>query len=60
MQIAILGAGAMGSFFGGRLALAGHSVSLLDIDEAHLASIASTACGCRPIPASKSCAISSR
>ena len=39
MQIAILGAGAMGSFFGGRLALAGHSVSLLDIDEAHLASI---------------------
>ncbi|RQT07586.1 2-dehydropantoate 2-reductase [Burkholderia contaminans] len=39
MQIAILGAGAMGSFFGGRLALAGHSVSLLDIDDAHLASI---------------------
>ncbi|KVF01638.1 ketopantoate reductase family protein [Burkholderia vietnamiensis] len=39
MQIAILGAGAMGSFFGGRLALAGHAVSLLDIDDAHLASI---------------------
>ncbi|MFX1674733.1 2-dehydropantoate 2-reductase [Paraburkholderia sp. A2WS-5] len=39
MQIAILGAGAMGSFFGGRLALAGHGVSLLDIDEAHIASI---------------------
>lgn len=39
MQIAILGAGAMGSFFGGRLALAGHSVSLLDIDDAHLGSI---------------------
>ncbi|MFB9122181.1 2-dehydropantoate 2-reductase [Paraburkholderia dipogonis] len=39
MQIAILGAGAMGSFFGGRLALAGHMVSLLDIDVAHIASI---------------------
>ncbi len=39
MQTAILGAGAMGSFFGGRLALAGHVVSLLDIDEAHMASI---------------------
>lgn len=36
MQIAILGAGAMGSFFGGRLAQAGHAVTLLDIDEAHI------------------------
>ena len=39
MQIAILGAGAMGSFFGGRLAEANHTVSLLDVDEAHLASV---------------------
>lgn len=39
MQIAILGAGAMGSFFGGRLAEANHAVSLLDVDEAHLASV---------------------
>ncbi|HVW50572.1 MAG TPA: 2-dehydropantoate 2-reductase [Trinickia sp.] len=39
MQIAILGAGAMGSFFGGRLALAGHAVTLLDIDEAHIGCI---------------------
>lgn len=39
MQIAILGAGAMGSFFGGRLAEADHAVTLLDVDEAHLASV---------------------
>lgn len=39
MQISILGAGAMGSLFGGLLARAGHTVSLLDIDEAHLAAI---------------------
>ncbi|WP_028225722.1 ketopantoate reductase family protein [Paraburkholderia ferrariae] len=39
MQIAILGAGAMGSLFGGLLAEAGHDVTLLDIDEAHLAAI---------------------
>ncbi len=39
MQTAFPGAGAMGSFFVGRLALAGHVVSLLDIDEAHIASI---------------------
>jgi 2-dehydropantoate 2-reductase len=39
MQIAILGAGAMGSLFGGLLAEAGHAVSLLDIDEAHLEAI---------------------
>ncbi|WP_322013470.1 2-dehydropantoate 2-reductase [Paraburkholderia sp. J12] len=38
-QIAILGAGAMGSLFGGRLAEAGHAVTLLDIDDAHLAAI---------------------
>lgn len=31
MRIAILGAGAMGSVFGGRLALAGHDVTLIDI-----------------------------
>lgn len=39
MQIAILGAGAMGSFFGGLLAEAGHAVTLFDVDEAHLAAI---------------------
>jgi 2-dehydropantoate 2-reductase len=36
MKIAILGAGAMGSFFGGRLAQAGNAVTLLDIDQAHI------------------------
>ncbi|WP_183727661.1 MULTISPECIES: ketopantoate reductase family protein [Paraburkholderia] len=39
MEIAILGAGAMGSLFGGLLAEAGHDVTLLDIDEAHLEAI---------------------
>jgi 2-dehydropantoate 2-reductase len=39
MQIAILGAGAMGSFFGGLLAEAGHAVTLFDVDDAHLAAI---------------------
>lgn len=40
MQITILGAGAMGSFFGGLLAESGCSVTLLDINEAHLKAIA--------------------
>ncbi len=40
MDIAILGAGAMGSLFGGLLAEAGHRVTLLDVDDAHLAAIA--------------------
>lgn len=39
MEIAILGAGAMGSLFGGLLAEAGHDVTLVDIDEAHLEAI---------------------
>ncbi|WP_395064443.1 ketopantoate reductase family protein [Paraburkholderia silvatlantica] len=39
MHIAILGAGAMGSFFGGLLAQAGNHVTLLDVDEAHLAAV---------------------
>ncbi|HEY4805075.1 MAG TPA: 2-dehydropantoate 2-reductase [Paraburkholderia sp.] len=39
MHIAILGAGAMGSLFGGLLAEAGHRVTLLDVDEAHLHAI---------------------
>ncbi|MFD1561214.1 ketopantoate reductase family protein [Paraburkholderia silviterrae] len=39
MKIAILGAGAMGSLFGGLLAEAGHDVTLVDIDDAHLDAI---------------------
>lgn len=39
MNIAILGAGAMGSLFGGLLAEAGHRVTLLDVDDAHLEAI---------------------
>jgi 2-dehydropantoate 2-reductase len=39
MQIAILGAGAMGSFFGGLLAEDAHAVTLLDIDADHLDAI---------------------
>jgi len=39
MHIAILGAGAMGSLFGGLLAVAGHRVMLLDVDDAHLNAI---------------------
>ncbi|NML35098.1 ketopantoate reductase family protein [Paraburkholderia antibiotica] len=39
MDIAILGAGAMGSLFGGLLAEAGHRVTLVDIDDAHLDAI---------------------
>jgi 2-dehydropantoate 2-reductase len=35
MKVAILGAGAMGSWFGGKLALGGHDVSLLTTNEAH-------------------------
>lgn len=40
MKIAILGAGAMGSLFGGLLAETGEQVTLLDINDAHLAAIA--------------------
>lgn len=39
LDIAILGAGAMGSLFGGLLAEAGHRVTLVDIDDAHLDAI---------------------
>ncbi|QGZ58274.1 ketopantoate reductase family protein [Paraburkholderia acidiphila] len=39
MHIAILGAGAMGSLFGGLLAVAGYRVTLLDVDDAHLNAI---------------------
>ncbi len=36
MRVAILGAGAMGSVFGGHLALAGHDVTLVDIRRDHM------------------------
>ncbi|WP_296224026.1 ketopantoate reductase family protein [Ralstonia sp. UBA689] len=39
MEIAILGAGAMGSLFGGLLAEAGERVTLLDINDAHIEAI---------------------
>ncbi len=39
MNISIVGAGAMGSFFGGLLAEAGHAVTLIDVNEAHLSAI---------------------
>lgn len=39
MRIAVIGSGAMGSLFGGRLALAGHEVRLVDVNEAHIAAI---------------------
>ncbi|EAX48061.1 2-dehydropantoate 2-reductase [Thermosinus carboxydivorans Nor1] len=39
MKIAIIGAGAMGSLFGGRLAQAGEDVWLLDVWEEHVAAI---------------------
>lgn len=36
MKITVLGAGAMGSLFGGLLAEAGHAVTLLDVNDAHI------------------------
>lgn len=39
MKIAIVGAGAMGSLFGGLLAERGHSVTLIDVNVAHLEAI---------------------
>ncbi|RQU84108.1 2-dehydropantoate 2-reductase [Burkholderia cenocepacia] len=39
MKIAILGAGAMGSLFGGRLAESGEAVTLIDVNDAHLDAI---------------------
>ena len=39
MKVAILGAGAMGSLFGGLLAESGQAVTLIDINEAHINAI---------------------
>lgn len=39
MKIMVVGAGAMGSLFGGRLSLAGHEVLLVDVWQAHVAAI---------------------
>jgi len=39
LRIAVLGAGAMGSFFGGRLKTGGASVTLIDVNQAHLDAI---------------------
>jgi 2-dehydropantoate 2-reductase len=39
MKIAILGAGSMGSVFGGRLSLAGHDVWMIDVNEDHVRAI---------------------
>lgn len=39
MRWAIVGAGAMGSTFGGHLALAGHEVTLVDVREDHIAAV---------------------
>jgi 2-dehydropantoate 2-reductase len=55
LRIAILGAGAMGSLFGGRLNESGATVTLLDVNEAHLEAISQrglrlvTDTGCRTI-----------
>ncbi len=40
MRFAILGAGAMGSVFGGHLALAGHEVTLIDVRRDHIDAVA--------------------
>jgi 2-dehydropantoate 2-reductase len=39
MKVTILGAGAMGSLFGGLLAERGHEVELLDVNTAHIAKV---------------------
>ncbi len=39
MKIAMLGAGAMGSLFGGHLAMAGNDVTLIDVNAEHIAAI---------------------
>lgn len=41
MKITVVGAGAMGSLFGGLLAESGHDVTLVDVNAAHLQAIAS-------------------
>lgn len=40
MKVAVLGAGAMGSVFGGHLALAGHDVTLVDVWREHMEAVA--------------------
>lgn len=40
MRIAVVGAGAMGSLFGGRLAASGNEVVLIDVNDAHIAAVA--------------------
>ena len=42
MRIVVLGAGAMGSVFGARLHLGGAEVTLLDVNEAHIAAVRET------------------
>ena len=39
MKIAVLGAGAMGSLFGGRLAESGQVVTLIDVNDAHVEAV---------------------
>ncbi|MEJ2036070.1 MAG: 2-dehydropantoate 2-reductase N-terminal domain-containing protein [Maritimibacter sp.] len=39
MKIAVLGAGAMGSVYGARLAKAGAEVTLLDVNAEHVAAV---------------------
>jgi 2-dehydropantoate 2-reductase len=39
MKISIIGSGAMGSLFGGKLSLAGHEVVLYDVDREHVGKI---------------------
>lgn len=39
MKISIIGAGAMGSLFGGKLSLKGHEVVLYDINQAHVEAV---------------------
>jgi ketopantoate reductase len=39
MNVAIVGTAAMGSFFGGRLAAAGHEVGRVDMSQAHIEAI---------------------
>ena len=40
MKIAMIGSGAMGSLFGGKLSLAGHEVVLYDIFREHVEKVA--------------------
>jgi 2-dehydropantoate 2-reductase len=39
LNVMVIGAGAMGSLFGGRLALAGHNVTLIDVWQEHIDTI---------------------